>query len=400
MKTIKFPNNLYPWQKEFLEDIDTFHTDEFKLIISPRQKFAKSTTLALVLIKAAFSEVGTSIYIAPTLSQARGQFEDIYNMMEKSNLIKSANASVFEISFKNGSKISFRSAAQQDSIRGMTATTLLCYDESSFISNEFILKSLPLRTVHNALTIFVSTPLFMSGMFWDLYNDPKVKKYNWSKYIDQVYTKEELERLKSLYTPNMFRSEILGEFISSGGLLFQNINECIKESSNRNKLYIGIDLSSAVGGDYTVISVLNADREQVFLWYDNLLEPAEKMAKMSSILNSFSNVQKIYLEGNNAGKTYLSLLKKSVKWPITEWTTTESSKRDIVQNLQMAFENKNISILSDTEQTKELQNFGAKVNAKTKKVTYEGINCNDDCVLALCFALKALESNLGTYRLV
>ena len=157
MKTIKFPNNLYPWQKEFLEDIDTFHTDEFKLIISPRQKFAKSTTLALVLIKAAFSEVGTSIYIAPTLSQARGQFEDIYNMMEKSNLIKSANASVFEISF--------RSAAQQDSIRGMTATTLLCYDESSFISNEFILKSLPLRTVHNALTIFVSTPLFMSGMF-------------------------------------------------------------------------------------------------------------------------------------------------------------------------------------------------------------------------------------------
>lgn len=63
----------------------------------------------------------------------------------------------------------------------------------------------------------------------------------------------------------MFRSEILGEFISSGGLLFQNINECIKESSNRNKLYIGIDLSSAVGGDYTVISVLNADREQVFL---------------------------------------------------------------------------------------------------------------------------------------
>ena len=165
MKTIRFPNNLYPWQKEFLEDIDTFHTDEFKLIISPRQKFAKSTTLALVLIKAAFSEVGTSIYIAPTLSQARGQFEDIYNMMEKSNLIKSANASVFEISFKNGSKISFRSAAQQDSIRGMTATTLLCYDESSFISNEFILKSLPLRTVHNALTIFVSTPLFMSGMF-------------------------------------------------------------------------------------------------------------------------------------------------------------------------------------------------------------------------------------------
>ena len=120
---------------------------------------------------------------------------------------------------------------------------------------------------------------------------------------------------------------------------------------------------------------------------------------MSSILNSFSNVQKIYLEGNNAGKTYLSLLKKSVKWPITEWTTTESSKRDIVQNLQMAFENKNISILSDTEQTKELQNFGAKVNAKTKKVTYEGINSNDDCVLALCFALKALESNLGTYNL-
>lgn len=133
MKTIIFPNNLTIWQKEFLTEIgsgeEAFRnqTDPV-LVIAPRQCF-KSSTVALLMIKASLELVGDSVYISLTLQQSRAQLQDIIKFLEGSNLVKQANYQTMELTFCNGSRIYFRSAQQKDSLRGLTAENLLVMDE-------------------------------------------------------------------------------------------------------------------------------------------------------------------------------------------------------------------------------------------------------------------------------
>ena len=47
------------------------------------------------------------------------------------------------------------------------------------------------------------------------------------------------------------------------------------------------------------------------------------------------------------------MLKKKIRCPITNWTTTNKSKKDLVSNLQLALENKQIKILDDAKMLDE-----------------------------------------------
>lgn len=145
----------------------------------------------------------------------------------------------------------------------MTVSNVLIFDETAFQPDEFIYTALPLARVHKAPTIFISTPLFAEGFFWDSTNSSDIMCFNWSKYRDEIYTPEEWNMYERLYSKNKFRSEIMGEFIHSDGLLFNNIQECVGLASESNKLYLGIDFSAVEGNDYTALSVLNDKCEVV-----------------------------------------------------------------------------------------------------------------------------------------
>ena len=97
---------------------------------------------------------------------------------------------------------------------------------------------------------------------------------------------------------------------------------------------------------------------------------------------------------------YIDLLKKKSKYPITGFTTTNSSKQDLVNMLQLCLDNKDIKLKDDKELLKELQAYQATVNTNTKKVSYNAANgFNDDLVMALMLSLKALKSSYGKYNI-
>ena len=93
------------------------------------------------------------------------------------------------------------------------------------------------------------------------------------------------------------------------------------------------------------------------------------------------------------------MLKKKIKVPITNWTTSNSSKKDLVTNLQLALENKQITILSDDYMLDELRKYQADVNLRTNVVTYNASVGNDDQVIALMLAWKAYKGTLGNYNI-
>ena len=402
MKTIIFPNNLTIWQKEFLTTIgsgeEAFRnqTDPV-LVIAPRQCF-KSSTVALLMIKASLELVGDSVYISLTLQQSRAQLQDIIKFLEGSNLVKQANYQTMELTFVNGSRIYFRSAQQKDSLRGLTAENLLVMDECCWFNPDFIMTALPLRRVKKALTIFISSPFTSEGFVWDLYNNPNTRVFNWSKYVPLIYSKEELERLKSVYSPMRYLTEILGQFAPANqGLLFTNIKDCVGEFSHKDGLQMAVDCSSSEGGDYTAISIFNRDYEMVDVLYDNTKKPTERVEWVARIANSY-NVSRITVEKNNMGGLFISMLKKLTNIPIKEWNTTNKSKRDIIEFMQTLFEQKKIKIINNPELIKELQCFQAIVN-QNGTVSYAGKNAKDDLVMSTAICLWAVKSNLGNYNI-
>ena len=74
---------------------------------------------------------------------------------------------------------------------------------------------------------------------------------------------------------------------------------------------------------------------------------------------------------------------------IENWLTTNESKARIVSQLQVAFEQKKISLLKDDKQTAELAMYEASYNMKTGNVSYNApAGGNDDICIALMLALE------------
>ena len=407
MKTIIFPNNLTCWQKEFLTAIGSGES-AFRgqinpvLVISPRQCF-KSSTIALLMIKASLELVGDSVYISLTIQQARSQMQDTERLMSGSGVIKSINYQTLELSFINGSRIFFRSANQKDSLRGLTAENCLCLDECCWMDTDFILTALPLRRVKKALTIYISSPFVAEGMIWDLYNDPNTRLFDWSKYIDLIYTKEELEALKKRYTPFRYLTEILGRWAPSGsGLYFRKIKEAIlTEEASKESIWIGVDCSSSENGDLTVVSAFNEKNEQVALFTENQLSPVDRIkwiADRIRFISKSGNIRQITVETNSMGMTYKDLLQRELNTKITGWVTSNKSKRDIIEHLQQLLENEQVKFLNDSGMIRELQSFECTIH-KNGLITYSGKNCTDDRVMASAIALWSIKKSFGNYNI-
>jgi hypothetical protein len=97
----------------------------------------------------------------------------------------------------------------------------------------------------------------------------------------------------------------------------------------------------------------------------------------------------IYAEYNSLGKPLTDLLKEKTKIKIVEWITTNESKARIVSQLQVAFEQKKITLLNDDKQTAELAMYEATYNMKTGNVSYNAPNGgNDDICIGLMLALE------------
>lgn len=144
-------------------------------------------------------------------------------------------------------------------------------------------------------------------------------------------------------------------------MFFKGITSCIGSAKSDNDIYIGIDLSAAVGGDYTAVTVFNGDREMVAVHYTNTLTPAERIDWLAKIINGYrGKVRKILVEQNSMGSTVTDLLRKKIDVTITPFTTTNKSKKEIVTLLQNSLENKNITILDEPELLKELSEYQAE----------------------------------------
>ena len=90
-------------------------------------------------------------------------------------------------------------------------------------------------------------------------------------------------------------------------------------------------------------------------------------------------------------------LPRNLKNKVFGFTTSNTSKGELVSDLQVAFQEGKIGILNDDKQLRQLSTFAAEYNPKTKNVTYNAPRgLNDDRVMALMLSYNAFKEKQKT----
>lgn len=326
-------------------------------------------------------------------------------MCDGSPLITKLNESILEIQFFNGSKVIFRSA--ESKLRGYSCKNggILAVDEAQFLPADIWPIILPFTNVDNSRKVIISTPRFKNGMFWTFYNRAVQNESGYylistSDYDTSMFLSDkQKEEYKAILSPQAFKSEILGQWLDNGECIFGDYQSVFKTPDDTEPVIVGIDWSTS-GGDDTVIAGLNKDNEHCLLeLVTDIQDPVNRAIKVAQILNSHPSIRKIVCETNSIGSVYISILKQHLNNPnaIIDFTTTNESKKRIIENMISLIGQKRITLLPNPKLDVE---FGAyeMQELKNGNYTYNGhTGVHDDIVMALGFAFDQVNSTNGNY---
>ena len=401
---------LIGWQNDLVREFLSLKKDE-RLVIKKCRQVGCSFTFAQILFYVAINRPrSTSIYITTTNSAARKFFTDMGEFCKESSLV-SLNSSLLEMTFWNGSIIYFKSSESQ--LRGISCKRggIMVVDECAFLKSDIWTSILPFTTVSKANTLIASTPWTKRGMYYTFYEralsgDPgyhliDTRDYDLSYFISE----EQREEYRKILSPQAFRTEIDGEFMDSTSGVFGDYQSIYAEPEDKDPVYCGIDFSVSVGGDDTVLTGFNKSKQQCLLYYDNsIADPVARAEKLADIINSYPSIKKVVCETNSMGSTFISILRRKLKRPniLEEFTTTNSTKKDIIENLVSLIGQKEITLMDDPKQDYEFAIFQL-VELKNGNYSYAADtkvqNSKDDIVMATAFAAKAFSGSSGTYML-
>lgn len=381
-------------------------------VIKACRQVGKSLFCLLKLIEVSLSRRCTSAIFEPTLNNARNMYKQFVSMLDGSGLMKIQNAQTLEVEFVNGSRVLFKSTEQKN--RGFTITGLLILDECAYLDNEEIYTILPLAQANNAEMIVVSTPFVQDGYFYDMYllglenKNKHIKLFDWSKHPEtsKFLTDERKAFYKQTMSKQKYRTEVEGEFLTNDGLLFTGLENCLGSAKSDTKIiYIGIDFASGTEGDYSVLTAINNAGEMVAQYANNNLSPMQQVEWLVGLIEDLASkytIKTILGEVNSIGRVYIDAINNKIRknhLQVTDWVTSNKSKQDLVTTLQIAFENRYITILDEPILLNELRRYEAEINPKTKSISYNGKGAHDDRVMSLMFAYWAYKKSLGAFEI-
>ncbi len=355
--------------------------------------------MMVLCIQWLFGKNNSIAYVCRNFILAKKLYRELIRILPK-EIIKSANGADFFIESIYGSTLNFYSAEQGASLRGQTFTHII-NDEFAFFKQEQtdgthlwndILS--PTFKARGKKCIFVSTPLGKNNIFYEMYQRglsddfPKYASVLKTIYDDGFVTEEDIEEIKKGIPELSFKQEYLCEWLDDGLSFFQGFSECFDiDSYTSTKSYIGIDCSGD-GTDSTICCKINEKGETELFEATGTLDM--KYRQIADFINK-TNPTAVYGEINGLGLPMLEEIKKLVRHrsKIYDWTTTNTTKEEIVSDLAVEIANHNIHFQkNDTKLYNELGNFVVTVS-KTRKLTFAARGSgHDDRVMATAIALR------------
>lgn len=401
---------LYKAQREIAERIVN-GSERISVWCAGRQVGKSYTAVQILLYVALNNKNTTSMFVSMTYPQCKKVFQELYNGVRNSGVVKLISKSSYEIEFINGSKILFRSYQNADSARGYHISGICVIDEAAWMADgDFEMIFLPmLQNFPNAKCLLISSP---RGCNWfsNYYNKGTQPNGSYvsfkTTYKDNPFCDiNEIENFRQTMPDSIFRQEILAEFVSGATSAFgERYKACISPriSSQRNysdKYFIGIDVGRQ--DDYTVatvISQISGEVVDILRMRQNTFDQiANEIVKLCQKWKPSSILQEV----NGIGDPFFELLSSKLNAAgitcLQPFTTTNTTKNNIIEALNIVFEQKSIRIPDNKELHGELDTFEVSYSTKSRSVTYAArLGFHDDMVMSLAIANWARRTNAQT----
>lgn len=204
----------------------------------------------------------------------------------------------------------------------------------------------------------------------------------------------EIKQIFDTVPESTFRQEILAEFLQGEGVVFRNIQPCLKapkdatpEQHAGHRIVAGLDW--AKHRDFTATSLMCADCfEEVARDRFNQIDYHFQRDRLKALYERW-NVAHIEGEGNSIGEPNIEELQRD-GLPVNSFQTTSTSKAPLIESLALCFEKVEAQWQDDPIWTGELEAYEIKVSSTTGRPSYsapEGLN--DDTVIARALAWRA-----------
>lgn len=384
-------------------------------VVKAKRQVGKTTMAENILLEFGINHSNTlNCLVEPTLDQSRRVYKEIVKAVEHTPILKRKNDSLLEIEFANGSSILFKSAEQRDNLRGFTITGILVIDECAYIQDDVYDILQPTTDVHSAPILMISTPKLKQGFYYRYYNagiegaNKHIISIDFNEFdTSMMLSAEKLEQYRQMMPKSQFTTEYLGEFLDTDSVLFNNIKGCIGVPAKDYKdLYVGIDWGSGAGGDFTSVCAFNEHRQMVFIDYFNDKSTIEQARYLSTMFSAYKGkIRRIVAESNSIGTPMIELLRDTLSKGgngdltrrITPFVTSNGEKVRLVNQMQVALEQGNITILDDKGLISQLSAYEATYNPRTNNVSYNAPQgSHDDNCISTMLALDAIEMTKRT----
>ncbi len=340
---------------------------------------------------------GTFWWVAPTFGLSNKGWKVLLRDVSRSAFRKIIYSYPKTVELVSGSTIEFLSAHDPDSIIGEGLDGLVV-DESARISAMAWENSLRATlTDHLGWALRISTPL---GLNWWYKEHQKGKglfvptkkrliryRESWSfptatnPYID----KGEIRDAKNDLPADVFRQEYLAEFLSDASGVFRNIDRVVagdlKEPQDGILYYLGIDLAKK--RDFTVLTILDEHFHLCYFERFNQIDYTFQKKKIINVAHRYNDAI-VNLDSTGVGEPIFDDLSNEIR--VKPYNFTNESKKNLIQNLILAFEKQIITLPDIPVLLEELRMFVYELT-KSGKVRYsapEGFH--DDCVISLALA--------------
>ena len=356
------------------------------------RRWGKNIFLQFLATETAISS-GLTGWAAPVYKQTLDDYRALDNILAP--VIVKRSISEMRLEILGGGVIEFWSLDKPDTIRGKRYNRFIV-NEAGFVPDLLNIRNMiimPTLIDFAGDEWYSGTPKGMNG-FFSLYNNQAEDWARWqmSSYSNPHIPAAELDSLKTLMPERAFQQEILAQFLEDGGGVFRRVREAstLQQQDPADGQYIiGVDWGRS--NDSTVFCVINAaTKQQVFMDRMSDTDYASQRLRLKALAERYNNAA-IIAEANSMGQPNIEAL-QNMGCYVTAFTTTNATKANIIQALELAFERGEIALLADEYQITELMAYQSE-KLPSGLVRYgspEGLH--DDTVMALAMAWSGVTS--------
>lgn len=396
MSTIK---GYKPHEKQILIH-NSINKEKYKYyVLNIGRQFGKTMLGINQMLYWAINHKGCSIaWVTPIYKQSKKVFDEMESVTKNSGLFEFNRSDLTISGF--GSKIQFFSGERPDNIRGNTFDFLII-DETAFTRSELWSEVLSATVlVKGKKVIFISTPKgknhFHKLSLQHNYDD-RYKYFHFTSYDNPMIDTADLDERRRSLPDHVFRQEYLAEFLDNANGLFKDVKLSVSDSFNDNEvLFGGLDIGRA--DDYTVLTIINRSQQMVYVERWRQDDWTNIINKVAEVINKYN--AKTFVEVNNQGDVFYEMLKKQCDELIEPFVTSSKTKPIMIEDLALAFEQRNITILNQQWLIDELESFTYIYDERTRGVKYSApIGLHDDAVISLALAIQSRKNliNSGNY---